>query len=54
MKLDKRRLLSKQILLILKEKLNKGKQVLILINRKYDCHYVLIVALKKCEKCDIN
>ena len=57
MKLDKRRLISKQTLLILKEKLNKGKQVLILINRRGYAPITICANCgfkEMCEKCDIN
>ena len=57
MKLDKNKLISKQTYKILKEKLDKGKQVLILINRR---GYAPITICSKCgfkercKNCDIN
>ena len=57
MKLDKKRLISKQTLAILKEKINKGKQILILINKR---GYAPITICSNCghretcKKCDIN
>ena len=57
MKLDKKRLISKQTIAILKEKINKGKQILILINKR---GYAPITICSNCghretcKKCDIN
>ena len=57
MKLDKERFISKQTLKILKEKINRGKQILILINRR---GYAPITICSNCghketcSKCDIN
>ena len=57
MKLEKKRLISKQTIAILKEKINKGKQILILINKR---GYAPISICSNCghretcKKCDIN
>ena len=57
MKLDKKRLISKQTIAILKDKINKGKQILILINKR---GYAPITICSNCghretcKKCDIN
>ncbi len=57
MKLDKKRLISKHTIALLKEKINKGKQILILINKR---GYAPITICSNCghretcKKCDIN
>ncbi len=57
MKLDKKRLISKQTIEILKEKINAGKQVLILINRRGYAPITICSNCghkERCKNCDIN
>lgn len=57
MKLDKKRLISKETLTILKEKVNKSKQILILINRRGYAPISICSSCghkETCDKCDVN